>query len=164
MEGLQTGADDYITKPFDLKELVLRCNNLIYSRESIKSLLGREAQEANPVMAVSQQDQQFINKATEIVLQNISNPDFNINILAQELCLGRSSLFTKLKEVIGQTPKDFILEIRLRKSTELLKDRRDIPITEISTLVGFSDASYFIKLFKSHYGITPNQYRNNLKE
>ena len=164
MEGLQTGADDYITKPFDLKELVLRCNNLIYSRESIKSLLGREVQEANPVMAVSQQDQQFINKATEIVLQNISNPDFNINILAQELCLGRSSLFTKLKEVIGQTPKDFILEIRLRKSTELLKDRRDIPITEISTLVGFSDASYFIKLFKSHYGITPNQYRNNLKK
>ena len=52
----------------------------------------------------------------------------------------------------------------MRKSTELLKDRRDIPITEISTLVGFSDASYFIKLFKSHYGITPNQYRNNLKE
>lgn len=161
IEGLHMGADDYITKPFDTKELILRCGNLINNRLTLKEVFASMKSDDNQIIATNEQDKKTIEKATSIVLNNIDNPDFNIDTFAEMMHMGRSSLFTKLKEVTGQTPKDFITEIRLKQALALLKERFEMSITDIAFAVGFSDSSYFIKLFKTNYGVTPHQYRKN---
>lgn len=162
-EGLKIGADDYITKPFDTKELIIRCNGLINNRKLLKNAYASIKDNEGKIFSINQQDQQIIDRATHIILNNIDNQDFSIDHFASEMNISRSSLFTKIKEITGETPKDFIIKTRLKKSIDLLKNSNEESINSISFAVGFSDPSYFIKLFKSHYGVTPGQYKNNLK-
>lgn len=161
LEGLQIGADDYVTKPFDTKELITRCNGLINNRLLLKEAFASITDKDNTIFSINKVDQQLIGDATTFILNNIDNPNFNIDQLASALNISRSSLFTKIKEITGETPKDFIVKLKLKKSIELLRNDQNESISNIAFSVGFSDPSYFIKLFKAHYGITPGQYRNN---
>lgn len=160
IEGLQIGADDYITKPFDSKELVIRCNGLINNRMLLKNAYASVGNIDDKLFSVNKQDQQLIENATNIILKNLDKPNFNIDQFASEMGISRSSLFTKIKEITGETPKDFIIKIRLQRSLDLLKNNEEESISNIAFAVGFSDPSYFIKLFKSYYGVTPGHYKN----
>lgn len=159
LEGLQIGADDYITKPFNTKMLIMRCNNLVNNRIILQNKYKSSHKINTEQLALNQYDQVLLNKAIQIVEKNFGNQNFDLNVLAQEMCMGRSTLFKKVKGLTGQTPKDFIVNIRLKKGLELLKENPNLAITDIALMVGFNDASYFIRLFKQNFGMTPHQYR-----
>ncbi|HUC81106.1 MAG TPA: two-component regulator propeller domain-containing protein [Flavisolibacter sp.] len=162
LDGLMAGADDYITKPFNTKLLLSRCNNLINNRVLLQKKFRTVPDLDTSQLAASEHDQELLNKAIKLIEENISNPDFNVTDFASKMFMGRSSLFSKLKALTGQTPKDFITTIRMKKGLAILEEKAQLPISEIASMVGFNDTSYFIKMFKQHFGVTPKQYR--LKE
>src|SRR5690606_18678466 len=104
--------------------------------------------------------QTFIKKMNEIILENLTNPDFTVEILAKKLNISRVQLYRKSKAILGLSISDHINEIRLEKAKELLGDI-SIPISEIAFEVGFSSPGYFSTVFKNKYGVTPNRYRNH---
>ena len=164
VQGLLTGADDYIIKPFNQKVLVTRCNNLVNSRKLLQKKYASQPDLDPQIIATNSIDQQLIEKANAIVEKNIDNTTFDINVFASELCLSRTNLFNKLKGITGQTPNDFILSIRLKKSVYYLLNMPDLCIADIAVRVGFGSTSYYIKKFNDLYGSTPAQYRKQRAE
>lgn len=159
IQGLLTGADDYIVKPFNLKVLVTRCNNLVNSRKLLQKKFALQPDVEPQLIATNSIDQRLLEKATGIVEKNIDNPQFDINMFASEMWLSRTNLFNKIKGITGQTPNDFIINIRLKKSLYYLTNSTETSIGDIAIQVGFNSTSYFIKKFHKLYGVTPSQYR-----
>lgn len=159
LEGLQTGADDYISKPFNIKILVARCNNIIQSRKLLQQRFLHNDEPKVEELPLNPIDKKMLMDATAIVESYIDNADFDVATFAREMCMGRTLLFTKLKALTGQTPNDFILSLRLQKATEKLRNEPDALIANIAFDYGFSSPSYFIRCFKNAYGITPAAYR-----
>jgi signal transduction histidine kinase/ligand-binding sensor domain-containing protein/DNA-binding response OmpR family regulator len=164
VQGLLTGADDYIIKPFNLKVLVARCNNIVNTRKMLQQKFSREQNPELQLIATNSIDQQMIEKATRIVEKHIDDANFEISHFASEMWLSRTNLFNKLKGVTGQTPNDFIITMRLKKSLYLLINSPELAIADVAIQVGFGSTSYFIKKFNKLYGITPAQYRKNSLE
>ena len=164
VQGLLTGADDYIVKPFNTKVLVTRCNNLVNSRKLLQNKFAQQPDIDPHLIATNSIDQQLLEKATSIVEKNIDNAEFDINAFASEMWLSRTNLFNKLKGVTGQTPNDFIVNIRLKKSIYLIVNSHDLSIADIAVQVGFGSTSYYIKKFHKLFGVTPSQYRKNVSE
>ena len=160
IEGYMYGADDYITKPFNIQLLLSRCNNLINNRRLLMKKF-RKQQSENPVIgnAVSHADKELLDKAIEIIKNNFENQDFNMNVLAAELAIGRNKLYARIRELTGMTPNEFVLKLKLDESIELLNNHPELNISEISDRLGFSSTPYFTKCFKSIYGIAPLNYR-----
>ena len=161
VQGLLTGADDYIVKPFNTKVLVTRCNNLVNSRKLLQQKFAQQPDNDPQLIATNSIDQQLLEKATLIVEKNIDNAEFDVNAFASEMWLSRTNLFNKLKGVTGQTPNDFIVNIRLKKSIYLLVNNPELSIADITVQVGFGSTSYYIKKFHKLFGETPAQYRKN---
>lgn len=165
IEGYMFGADDYITKPFNVKLLLTRCGNLLRNR---KKLLGKVAQAEVKEMpgtgSLNVADQELLDKATEIIKRNFSNPEFDMNMLASELGMGRSKMFVRLKEVVGLTPNEFTLKLKLEEALRLLQEAPQYNISEISYQLGFASPRYFSRCFKDFYGVSPQTYRKEPSE
>ena len=161
LEGLQTGADDYISKPFNIKILVARCNNIIQSRKLLQQRFAGNEEPKVEELPFNAIDKKMLMDATAIVESYIDNSEFDVATFAREMCMSRTLLFTKLKALTGQTPNDFVLSIRLKKATEKLRNEPDALIADIAFEYGFSNPSYFIRCFKNAFGITPAAYRKN---
>lgn len=159
IEGLKIGADDYITKPFDINLLVIRCNNLINNRKIMQQRYREDPDFSIPQMATNPLDHELLNRATEIVRKNLFNEQFSVDTFATEIGLGRTTLFTKLKSITGLTPNNFIMDIRLKKAAEMLTTRTEMNISEIAYDLGFSTPKYFKKCFKDRFAYTPTEYR-----
>lgn len=159
VQGLLTGADDYIIKPFNLRVLVTRCNNLVNSRKLLQKKYASQPDVEPQLIATNSIDQKLLEKATAIVEKNIDNPDFDVTNFASEMWLSRTNLFYKIKGVTGQTPNEFIINIRLKKSLYYLVHSTELSIADIAVQVGFGSTSYFIKKFHKLYGVTPSNYR-----
>ena len=159
--GFESGADDYITKPFNVKLLVSRCNNLVKSRRKLIEKFRNQQPPTVTDIAVNQADRELIKKATEIISNNFENPEFNMNVLAAELGLGRNKLYTRMKEITGLTPNEFTLKMKLDESMRLLKNNPELNISEISDRLGFSTTQYFSKCFKSVFGMAPLTFRKS---
>lgn len=159
MEGLRLGADDYITKPFNVNILLSRCNNLINNRIMLQEKFSKHPQETPQIIATNPMDKEFIDKAMKIIDQHIDNMEFNVDMLAREIGIARSKLFTKLKDITGKTPYDFIVTIRLKRAAILLKEHPELNISEISDKLGFSSPRQFSKSFKEKYQVVPQAYR-----
>ena len=158
--GLEAGADDYITKSFNAKILLIKINNILRNRELLHHTNTDNSQSTNvPVVVQNESDKKLHDKIKEIVEKNIENPDFNIEQLASEVCMGRSAFFEKIKDITGTTPANFILECRLNKATALLIKNPTLRMDDIAAYLGFSSGRYFCKCFKNHFGISPLQYR-----
>jgi DNA-binding response OmpR family regulator len=164
VQGLITGADDYVIKPFNLKVLVARCNNIVNTRKMLQQKFSREQNPELQLIATNSIDQQLVEKATGIVEKHMDDSEFDISHFASEMWLSRTNLFNKLKGVTGQTPNDFILNIRLKKSAFLLLNSPATAIADIAVQVGFGSTSYYIKKFNKLYGVTPAQYRKNFAD
>ncbi|MDR1584807.1 MAG: response regulator [Prevotellaceae bacterium] len=156
IEGYMFGADDYVTKPFNINILISRCNNLIKSR---KQLYQRAINQSEFISAVSSHDQQLIKQTTEIIRANFSNPKFDMNMLGIELGMGRSKLYTIIKKITGLTPNEFALSIKLKDSLKLLEEEKHLNISDIAYQMGFSSTKYFSKCFKDFFGVSPLNYR-----
>jgi signal transduction histidine kinase/DNA-binding response OmpR family regulator len=159
IEGLKLGADDYITKPFNVKALITRCNNLVNNRRMLQEKFSKQIDFTPLMLATNKLDSDFIEKAHQIVEKHIDNADFDVKLFSEELGLSRTRLFTKLKGVTGQTPNDFILNVRLKKAAELLQYNPEFNISDITYMLGFNTPRYFTKCFKDHFNLTPMAYR-----
>ncbi len=159
LEGLGIGADDYVTKPFDIEILISRCNNLIVGRRLLQQIFSNQPDIDYRQLATNDLDKKLLELATSIVENNLDNLDFSINQFSKEMGMSRTNLFTKIKGLTGQTPNAFINTMRLRKAAFLLKNRYDLNISEISIITGFNTSHYFSKCFKDVYKQTPSEYR-----
>ncbi|GAA4272459.1 two-component regulator propeller domain-containing protein [Aquimarina gracilis] len=153
-EGLESGADAYIEKPFNIKEFLLLINNLISTTARLKQKVRNADLESSDNLSV---EEKLLEKAIKIVESNIDNIDFDIPYFCSELGLSRTMLFLKIKEWTNLTPKEFINSIRMKKATQFL-ELGELSVSEVGYKVGFKDPKYFSKSFKKYYNKTPSQY------
>jgi signal transduction histidine kinase/DNA-binding response OmpR family regulator/streptogramin lyase len=156
LEGFETGADDYITKPFYLKELQVRVKNLIEQREKLRKRFTREVKLQPKEIAITSADENFLNRCISVIEQHMSDPDFSVDAFGKEVGMSRSQLHRKLKALTDQSTSEFIRNIRLKRAAELIKNKFG-NTAEVSYEVGFNSVSYFIKCFKEVYGKTPTE-------
>ena len=161
IEGLRLGADDYITKPFNVKTLITRCNNLINNRKMLQEKFSRQTDFSPRLLATNQTDREFLEKAQQVIESHLDNSEFDILEFSKAMALGRTKLFSKIKGITGQTPNDFILNVRLKKAAAYLTDHPEFNISEITYMMGFSSPKYFAKCFKEHFGMSPSEFRKS---
>ncbi|MBR5432546.1 MAG: response regulator [Bacteroidales bacterium] len=157
MEGLLKGADDYITKPFDSRMLLTRCNNLVRTRG-----LGRTspAADALALRAADPMEKEFLEKVGRIIEENIGNPELDMDSLASMMNMSRTGFYVRFRNFTSESPAKYILSMRLQRACELLDHHGEMSIAEISDALGFSTQNYFCRRFKERYGIPPLQYRH----
>ncbi|MDC1105546.1 ATP-binding protein [Prolixibacteraceae bacterium] len=157
--GYNTGADAYIPKPFSLSHLHSVVNNLLSNSEKRKEKFHNALFVGVNTDHLSDLDRNFLDKAEEIVVRNINDPEFSVQILSDLLAMSRSNLHQKLKILCNITPSDYILSLRLTNSIELLKSK-NYRINEVAYLTGFSTPSHFASTFKRYFGGSPKDFLN----
>jgi AraC-like DNA-binding protein len=158
LNGLETGAVDYITKPFDFNLLKFKIDNYISNRKKLINKFNQEPNLPADVLTNSDQDKQFIEELTGIIDESLGKLDFNIDYLARKTGHSRTNLYNKMKGITGVTPHQYILSIQMKRAAKLLEET-SYPISEVGLMVGFNDANYFSKSIKKHFGRTPKSYQ-----
>jgi len=161
VEGLETGADAYLTKPFSPYELQLKVHNLLEARQRIRDRFHTTLKLEPKEITVTSADEAFLTRSMEIVEEYMEDPTFTVEVFAHELAVSRPLLFTKIKAITNQTPNNFVKSLRLKRSAQFLV-QSDMGVAEIAYKVGFRDARYFSKCFQKEFGKTPSEYRNIL--
>ncbi|WP_194768095.1 two-component regulator propeller domain-containing protein [Tamlana sp. I1] len=156
IEGIETGADAYMVKPFDLKLLKIRLSQLIKSRQLIFDKYFRAISGAEENQNASSIDKEFIQKLLGYINNNISDTNLSVEVLADQLNLSRSQLYRKIKALTGQTVNEFIRKIRLERAKQILENG-STTVSEACYKVGFASPSYFAKCFKAHFGLLPTE-------
>lgn len=155
---MDTGADDYLIKPFNEKELTVRVRNLIKVRQQMREkYLAQSLIKPGSVVVPSPQ-KEFLEKLIAIIDNNISNENFSVELLCREIGMSRTQLHRKIKSVTDQSTTEFIRNYKLQLATEHLKQDTG-NIAEISNKVGFGSQAYITKLFQELYGVTPMEYK-----
>lgn len=155
--GLETGADDYLIKPFDAAELLVRIKNLIENRKKLRDIFGREFTLQPSSVVVSSVDMKFLQRIMGIIEEHMADNTFGIEEFGREVGMSKTQLFRKLKALTNHSPGDFIRSMRLKRAAELLTQGAG-SIGEIAFLVGFQDHSYFTRCFQKQYGQTPSEF------
>lgn len=163
IQGLDYGADVYVAKPFSSDFLKAQVKSLLLNRKRIRDNFMQEPLVALSTVANTNIDKIFLDKMSRIIEENIAEPYLTVDFLAQELCMGRSNFFAKVKGISGVTPNDFIRIIRLKKAAGLLSSE-DITIRETCFRVGFTSPSYFTKCFQTQFGITPSDFLKKVRQ
>ena len=158
MEGLQTGADDYLAKPFHNQELMIRSLNLVDQRRKLQKRFSQTIWVASEGLKIDSAEDKFIKKVIGILEVSYSNPEFSVNDFADHMGMSRVQLHRKLKAITGLSATDFIRSFRLEKAEKLIVNQAD-SISQIAYQVGFNNLSYFAKCFKEKYGNAPSEYK-----
>jgi signal transduction histidine kinase/ligand-binding sensor domain-containing protein/DNA-binding response OmpR family regulator len=162
IEGLEVGADVYLTKPFNVRFLEAQILRLIESRENVYKKFAKENHFLPGEIAKSTIDQEFLNKVLEFIEKNIAEPELNVEQLSSNVALSRIQVYRKIKAISGQSPVEFIRTIRLKKAATLIMENK-LNYSEIAFETGFATASYFTRCFKEHFGKTPTEYANEFR-
>ncbi len=157
LKGLSMGADDYITKPFDITILEGKINTIFRNRALYRKKYIEKSVTVNESNLLSDLNKNFMGKIVKHIEDNITNEEFNIDDLAYEMAMSRSVFFKKVKSLTGQNPKEFIRDIKMNKAADLLRDQK-YSVSEIAYLIGFPNAKYFSTAFKKYYGMTPSMF------
>lgn len=157
LEGLETGADDYLTKPFDAQELIVRVKNLIEGRRRLRKKFSREISVQPKDITVTSMDEEFLKRAMEIVEAHISDSEFTTENFAWEIGMSRMTLNRKLQALTEETTHGFIRTLRLKRAAQLLQQGAGT-VTEIVYDVGFNNLSHFAKAFRQQFGQSPSEY------
>lgn len=164
IEGLETGADAYIPKPFSIEEVKLTIQNMLRRRDALKEyFLSPKAERAKTDISINQNDRKFIEQLSELVEKEISNPDLSVDTLTTSLGFSRTALYKKIKGLTGLAPNDFIRSYRFKLAAGMLV-KTSTPLAEISDMTGFSSYSYFSRAFKLYFGVSPKEYRFNAQK
>jgi signal transduction histidine kinase/DNA-binding NarL/FixJ family response regulator len=158
--GLETGADDYITKPFSIKELQTRVRNLIQQRINLREKFSRSVSLEPKDIAITSADERFLNRIIAIIGEHLKDYQFDVTHLAELAGMSRMQLFRKIRALTGQAPSEFIRTTRLKRAAQLL-DKKFGNVAEICYATGFNNLSYFSKCFRELYGVTPSEYEAN---
>lgn len=156
LEGLTIGADDYVTKPFNMEILILRMRKLIdlSSKSKLRSHIDPEPSE----IVITSLDEQLVEKAIRYVEENITRSDLSVESMSHELGMSRVQLYKKLLQITGKTPTEFIRIIRLKRAVQFLRESQ-LNVSEIAYRVGFNNPKYFTKYFKEEFGVLPSVFQ-----
>lgn len=158
LKGLETGASDYMTKPFNFEILLSKIRNLLAQQETVKRTYQKQLKSDPSEIKVESPDEKFMHHALEIIEKNIANPDFLVEELSRELCISRVGLYKKMLALTGKPPLEFIRSVRLKRAAQLL-EKSKLTVAEIAYEVGFNDPKYFSRFFKSYFNILPSAYQ-----
>ena len=159
VEGLNTGADAYVTKPFDPTYLQALIQSQLKNREKVRALLGRNTQtDAIADDVLSPQDNAFMTELYRLMENELSNPELDISHMTELLKISRTKFYYKVKGLTGENPSSFFKTYKLNRAAELIKEGK-YSISEIADMTGFSTHSYFSKAFKKQFGIAPSEYK-----
>ncbi len=158
LEGLETGADDYLLKPFDAHELLTRIQNLVNQRKLLRKKFAGEILLKPSEVTVNSADKNFLNKVMEAIEANMHEEDFGVEQLAREAAMSRSQLHRKLVALTGQPPSEVLRNTRLLRAKELLTKKAASP-SEVAYKVGFNSHTYFSKCFKDEFGMSPSDVK-----
>jgi len=159
LHGLGLGADDYLTKPFDMTLLVQRIKSIIRNREAVKEKalkLIKGSMNDNVQILTNEHNDKFVKKMLEVVHSNMDNTEFGKDDFASAMNVSSSLLYKKIKSLTDQSPTDFIKLVRLDYALELLKSHK-YTVTDVSELCGFGSIGYFSTVFKKHFGKSPTE-------
>jgi len=159
IQGLETGADDYLTKPFNSKELFVRVKNLLEQRRLLREKFSKEGNKKPETVSANPLDEEFIQKAFSLAEKNLDNVNFDTETFAKEMFLSRMQLHRKLQAITGQTPGDFVRSFRLKKAAQMLNENR-LSVTQIAFAVGYNSPSQFTRAFSKQFNCTPSEYLN----
>ncbi len=157
VEGFQSGADDYITKPFNFEILTSRIQNLIMQREKFHRAFPKQLDVKASELNITPLDEKFIQNAVKCVEDNVSKADFSVEDMSRELGISRAHLYKKIIALTGKSPLEFIRTIRLQQAAQLL-EKSQLTVAEIAYQVGFNNPKYFARYFKEQYHVLPSAY------
>lgn len=157
IKGLEYGSDAYLEKPFSLEHLRTQINNLLFSRKKLHDLFLSSPLLPPTEIAVNKKDKEFIEKLNDAIEERLSDTNFSIDSLCENLAMSRSNFYRKIKFISGLSPNDYMKMIRLKRAAELLL-QEDYRVIEVCELVGFSSSSYFAKCFKDKFGMLPREF------
>ena len=163
VEGLKMGADDYITKPFNVEMLRLRVKKLVEKRESRQRQWREKADVEASEITITSVDEQFIQQAMKVTEERMADTEFSVEVLGHELGLSRTYLYKKLVNITGKGPAEFIRTIRMKRAKQLL-EQTQMQMTEIATALGYSSPKRFTENFKAEFGISPSEYARRIKK
>ncbi len=158
IKALENGANVFIDKPFDMGFLIKQVDNLIKYQKRLKQRYSKKYIVEPSKLTISSLDEELLKRAMEHIEQNISNCDYNVESFVSDMAIGRTLLYQKIKSLTGMSLKEFIMDIRLKRSTQLLKES-DLTISEIADLTGFVNPKYFSICFKKHFELTPSEFK-----
>jgi len=160
IEGVQTGADEYITKPFVFDYLKERIKSLLRNREVLRQHYNSQLELSPNVSSPGSLDKKFITTFHALIEKNLSNADLNVNEIAEELGMSRIQVYRKVKALLGCAVNDYLVEVRIKKAKHLLKNS-EMSIAEIAYEVGFSSPAYFSTTFKGKTTLSPKEYKSS---
>ncbi len=160
LEGIEIGADDYVTKPFNFQILEAKISNIINLRKNARQVFRNKIQIEPHDITVTSLDEQFIRKALELVEKNMSVADYSVETMSRDLGMSRTLLYKKILALTGRPPLEFVRSLRLKRAA-LLLSKSQMNVSEIAFQVGFNDPKYFSKHFKIEFGVLPSKYIGN---
>lgn len=158
-KGIETGADDYISKPFNIDYLSLRVMKLIESREQLKKRFQKNTFLQPDEIAITSIDKDFLTSFMSAIELGIPDSEFSIDIIEKELAMSRASLYRKIKSLTGMSAKEILLDMRMKRAHQLLSQNK-LRITDVSEMVGYTNPKYFSKCFKEKYGYSPSEAKD----
>ncbi len=159
IKGLKTGASDYITKPFNFEVLNAKIKNLLALNDSLKNTYTKRIEVLTPKVEVESSTDKLIQKIVFYIEDNLTDTQLSVETLSKHVGMSRSTLYSKLLELTGQTPVEFIRSVKLDKAAQLL-EKSELTIAEVAYSVGFSTPNYFAKSFKAKFNMLPSEYMN----
>jgi YesN/AraC family two-component response regulator len=160
LEGLERGADEYMVKPFEMRELDVRVRNLIASRRRLRERFSIPPVEVRAgATGIAPTDQAYVARVREAIQRRLADPDFGVGELADAVSQDRSQLFRRVKQLFGESPSDLIRRMRVEEGKRLLTEGA-ATVTDVAYAVGFNSLSYFCRCFQDAYGSTPAAYRS----
>ncbi len=163
IEGLENGADEYLSKPFHPQLLQSKINSLLHNRLLMREYYQKQILLQPSAVSIPDDTKSFLEKAMKIVEENLGNPNFNVQELVREMAMSQSGFYRQIKSITGQTVVEFIRDIRLKRAAQLLIST-DLRVQEVATMVGIEDAKYFRKMFQQIYELAPSEYAKQFKK
>jgi signal transduction histidine kinase/ligand-binding sensor domain-containing protein/DNA-binding response OmpR family regulator len=157
LAGLETGANDYLSKPFNFEILRFKVHNLLKNQQVVKETYRRQIEAKPGDLEIETPDTKFMKKLLTVIEENISNAGFSVELLSSKMNMSRATLYNKVFNLSGKTPVEFIRSVRLKRAVQLLLTKQ-FTIAETAYEVGFNDAKYFSKVFKEEFLMTPSEY------
>lgn len=160
LAGIDAGADDYLTKPFDIGLLKAKVDNIFSVRKSLRERYSKEMVLKPKDIVLASPNEKFLKKLIDVVEKNIANEELDVEFLAKNMMVSRTQLYRKIGALTDMSPKEFVRELRLNRAAQIVKQNK-MNISEVAYSVGFSDVSYFRKCFKDKFGMSASEYKKS---
>jgi AraC-like DNA-binding protein len=157
IRGLKTGANDYLTKPFNFEILNAKIKNLLALNKTLKETYTKQIKVQAPELIIESHSDRLLNKVALYIEENLNNPKLSVEDLSKHVGMSRGSLYHKILELTGQSPVEYIRSVKLDKATVLL-EKSDLNVSQIAYMVGFATPNYFAKSFKAKFNMQPSEY------